>query len=155
MQIKKVMTKNPITLKPIDSLEKAIHTLADNKISGCPVVDSKKNVVGMITESDILRIIDIHSSIKSSSALLPLILGIIKSSEHFEDVKKSFQKVLDLEVKDFMVEDVISVDVEDDVYKAARLMNKHKINRLPVLDKNKLVGIISRADIIKALEKLE
>ncbi len=54
-----------------------------------------------------------------------------------------------------MQRNVITIGAGDDLYKAARLMNKYDIDRLPVLEKNKLVGIVTRKDLINALEKLE
>jgi len=154
MKVKNIMTKHPVALKQSDSLETVLKVLAKNKISGCPIINSKRQVIGIISETDILNLIDVYSSIKKSESL-PLLLGILVSGESFENVKKSLKKILDLPVRDFMVKKVITIDEDDDVYKAARLMNKHGINRLPVVKNDKLVGIITRADIVKALEKIK
>jgi len=155
MKVKKVMTKRPIVLKQNDTLETALKTLAKNKISGCPIVNNKKRVVGIISETDILKLIDVHSSIKKNDSILPLLLSIVGGGESFESVRKSMKEILELPVRDFMIKKVITIDEDDDVYKAARLMNKYKINRLPVVKNDKIVGIISRADIVRALEKIK
>jgi CBS domain-containing protein len=154
MLVRNAMTKATITVKPDDSLEKLLNVLAESNVSGCPVVSGKR-VVGIITQTDILKLIDVHSSIqKAGSGLFPLILAAIKS-EHYDRLKESLKGILNLKVKEFMSKTIVTVDANEDIYRAARLMNKSDINRLPVLDGKKLVGIIAREDIIKALEKLE
>ncbi len=154
MKVSNIMTKKPISLKPGDTLKKVLDVLAGNKISGCPVVDDKGQLVGVITQSDILRVIDVHSQIQKSDDIFSLVLAVMKS-DRYEDLKVALKKVLKLRIKDFMSENVVTIYADEDVYKAAKLMNKHDIDRLPVVRKNKLVGIITRWDIIRALEKLE
>ena len=63
-------------------------------------------------------------------------------------------KASHIKVKDFMSKEVISIKPNQDIYLAARMINKHDIDRLTILDNNRLVGILTRGDIIKALEKL-
>lgn len=154
MKVSNIMTRKPISLKPGDMLKKVLDVLAENKISGCPVVDEKGQLVGVITQSDILRVIDVHSQIQKSDDIFSLILAVMKS-DRYEDLKTALKKVLKLRIKDFMSENVITIYADEDVYKAAKLMNKHDVDRLPVVKNNKLVGIITRWDIIRALEKLE
>ena len=154
MLVRDAMTKNIVSVNPDDMLEKVLDILAKNNISGCPVV-SRKNVVGVISQTDILKLIDVHSKIQTpESVLFPLILAAIKS-EHYDRLKDSLKDVLEMKVRDFMSKIVISINADEDIYKAARLMNKNDVDRLPVLEEKKLVGIIARGDIIKALEKLE
>ena len=156
MQVKKVMTKNPITLLPNDTLEKAIKLLAEKNITGCPVVNKSGIVIGIISETDILKMIDVHSSVKSSdSGFFPLVLQLIRGEERFEDVKKSMKEIRNTKVKDFMHKKIITINENDDLYEAAKIMNKFRVNRLPVLNTNKKIGgIVTRGDIVKALEKI-
>ncbi len=154
MKVSSIMTKKPISLKPGDTLKKVLDVLAGNKISGCPVVDDKGQLVGVITQSDILRVIDVHSQIQKSDDIFSLVLAVMKS-DRYEDLKIALKKVLKLKIKDFMTDNVVTIYADEDVYKAAKLMNKHDIDRLPVVKNNKLVGIITRWDIIRALERLE
>ncbi|MFH0832637.1 MAG: CBS domain-containing protein [Candidatus Aenigmatarchaeota archaeon] len=154
MFVSRIMTKNPISVDPCDSLEKVLDILTKNRISGCPVVDGKR-LLGVITESDIIRIIDVHTKIhKPESGLFPLILAVIKD-EKYDALKSALKDVLSLKVKTFMSKKAVTIDVNDDVYKAARLLNRHDIDRLPVTENKKLVGIITRWDLIRALDKLE
>lgn len=153
MLVREAMTKDAVTVKPDDTLEYLLDLMAKNNISGCPVV-SRKNVIGVISQTDILKLIDVHSKIQTpDSVLFPLILAVIKS-EHYDSLKEALKDILNLKVKDFMSKIVVTIDVDEDIYTAARLMNKNDVNRLPVLDEKKFVGIIARGDIIRALDKL-
>ena len=154
MIVKNIMTKNPIALTPNDKLKKVLHVLAENEISGCPVVSRDKRVLGVITQTDILKLIDVHSKIqRSGTDLFSLVLAAIRS-EHYDDLKKTIKKVLELSIKDFMEKKVVTIDNNEDIYTAAKLMNKHDIDRLPVTENDKLVGIVTRWDLIRALEKI-
>jgi CBS domain-containing protein len=86
--------------------------------------------------------------------LFSLVLAAIRS-EHYDDLKKTIKKVLELSIKDFMKKDVVTIDVNEDIYTAAKIMNKNDIDRLPVTEDEKLVGIVTRWDFIRALEKIK
>jgi CBS domain-containing protein len=152
MKIRDVMTKNPIVLKHNDTLKKAMVCIARHKISGCPVVNSRKSVVGIVSQADIVKLIDVYSKINMPESL-DFVFSLLKSKDVC--LKKELKNMQNIKIYKIMKRGVITVDINDDFYKAARLINKHDIDRLPVVKNNKLVGIITRADIIKALEKLE
>ena len=152
MKVREVMTTDVKKLTQEDTINKALEMFDKYKVSGFPVVDKNDVPVGMVSETDVLKIIDVYSKVvDSKSNLLPLVFGIIKNSNHFEDVKDGFKKVKDLQVSEIMQTDLVSVDKEKDIYEAARMMNKEDVHRLPVVDNNKLVGILSKADIVEAL----
>lgn len=154
MLISEVMTRDPVALYPGDRLKKAIKVLSEKRISGCPVIGRDRKIQGIITQTDILRLIDVHSKIqRPGNDLFSLVLAVIKS-ERYDNLKGTIKKVLNLEIREFMKKEVITIDAGDDLYKAARLMNSHDIHELPVTEYERLVGIITRWDIIRALEKL-
>jgi len=153
MKIRDVMTKNPIALKPNDTVKKALGIIARRRISGCPVVDARKNIIGIVSQADIIKLIDVYSKIHDSEDAFEFIFNMLKSKD--DAMKKELRKIHGIKVNKFMKKNVVSIDVDDDFYKAARLINKHDIDRLPVVKNKKLVGIITRADIISAMEKLE
>ena len=153
MLVRNAMTKDIVSVKPEDTLERVLDVLAKNNISGCPVVSGKR-VVGIVSQTDILRLIDVHSKIQTpESVIFPLILAAIKSEE-YDRLKDGLKDILEMKVRDFMSKKVVTISAEDDIYKAARLMNKNDVDRLPVLERKKIIGVIARGDIIKALEKL-
>lgn len=111
---KDIMTKRVVTVSPSTTVKELTELLAKKKISGVPVVDEKKQVVGIATEADVLA----HPGAKN--------------------------------VAEIMTKRVVSVTPDTPVEEIAKLLAKKKIKRVPVIDKGKLVGIVSRADIVKA-----
>lgn len=146
------MSKKIITLKKSDSMKKAIQTLSKNKISGCPVVGGSK-IVGIVTETDIVNMINVHSKIQKDPDLFPLIYSVIKSRK-YEKLDKIVKNLLDKKVEKFMKKNVVTINHDDDIYEISKLMGMHEIDRLPVVKNRKLVGIITKADILKTMEKM-
>lgn len=151
--VKGYMKRKVIRVKPKDSIFEVAETLSKHHISGAPVVNNGR-VVGIITETDIIRFMKLdlsrnHSELVAEPhALSVVILTLIKDQL---GVKKQLEKMSKIQVKDFMTRSVISVSPEENILEAATLLDKYHIDRLPVIKKGKLVGIISRCDIIKAL----
>ena len=69
-------------------------------------------------------------------------------------MRTALKRVMKLRIRDFMQKEVVSIRHDEDIYRAARLMNKHDVDRLPVVKEDKLVGILTRWDVIRALERL-
>ncbi|HIS29006.1 MAG TPA: CBS domain-containing protein [Candidatus Avamphibacillus intestinigallinarum] len=151
MMIKDIMTKDVITVKEDDTVEKCANLLSTNELSGLPVVDAENHVTGMITEGDLIK----HNSKVQVPAFLEILGGIIyldNPNTYLENVKKSMGHF----VKTVMTEDVTSIHSDQNVDEAASLLVRNKVNRLPVLDKDdKLVGIVSRRDVMNHLFKGE
>ncbi len=152
MQVKDVMTEKVTTLKSGDSVSKALKVFSKNGISGAPVVRRQK-VVGVLSQADIVRFVDYHSPkiYYKSSKLFPMVLSLLGGEDDFESTKKALKELKNLKVKDVMTKDVLTVDHDEDILVAANRMDSNHVNRLPVLKNGKLNGIITRADIIKAL----
>ena len=149
---KEIMTTEVVSIGLNDNLEKAVKLLADNNISGLPVVDDSNRVIGIISESDIVKFsskLQIVSFFGSSGWISP-----------YTDVSTlaSFSKGYDLlpktKVKEIMTEKVITVQETTAGEEIARILSKKDINRLPVTDKNGgLVGIITRSNLINHMAK--
>ena len=148
-KVKDYMSKNIIKFSPEDSIFKVAKVLSKKNISGAPVVKNGK-LVGIISESDIVKFMRINLPIKSEKpAILSLILAaLIKDHLQF---KKELKRISKFKVENVMSKDVITISPEDTILDAATQMAKHDIHRLPVVKNGKLVGIITRADLIKAL----
>lgn len=151
MLVKEIMTKKVITVKETDKLSLVLQKFSKHKISGMPVVDKKGNLKGVVSEGDVMRAMDVclpkmrfdHQSSFS------LILELIKTPD-IEAMKKG-KHVDKIKVKEFMKKRVITIKPDDKVLKAAEKMSRYDVKRLAVVDGKKLVGLIARADIIKAL----
>lgn len=138
MIIQKVMTKKVITLKADYSMLKAAQILYKNKISGAPVVNDKDKIIGIISEKDIFR------------AMHPSFQEYIKEGallNNFEDMEKGAQKLDKKSVKKFMNRDILVVSPVTPLMKAGSLMLAKGYNRIPVVENNKLVGLVSRREI--------
>ncbi len=151
--VKDYMKRKVVTVKPTDSIFKVAEALSKHHISGAPVVNKRK-VVGVITETDIVKFMKLDLSkthtelVAEPHALSIVILALIKDQL---GVKKDLERMSKIKVNDFMTRDVISVSSNENILEAANLLDKYNVDRLPVINKRRLVGIISRGDMIKAL----
>ena len=132
-----IMTAKVVCVTPETKIEEAIDLLAEHHISGMPVIIENK-VIGVITEADIISAI----TGKQKPKLLDLL-------------HKRTGKIPTL-VKDVMTTPAITVVSSTPVYKIAELFKNRNINRVPVMDEqNTLLGIVTRADVVKAYEKVK
>ena len=139
-----VMTKDVVTIPETASLREAAHILVEHRISGAPVVDESGNVVGMLSEADIL-------DEKKREAALPRVALFGVSIVPEDSLRRAYEEGMSLQVKDVMTKRVISVEEDTPLKEIARLMVRHKVNRFPVVKERKLVGIVARDDILRAL----
>lgn len=147
-KVKEFMNPYVIYFKPGDSIFKVAKVFSENDISGAPVVKNK-NVIGVISESDIVKFMSFK--LGRPSPLTSLSLLIISFIKDNIQIKSQLKRISKTKIKDFMSKEVISIHSEASLLEAACLMEKNDVNRLPVIDDGKLVGIIARADLIKAL----
>ncbi|MCT4563724.1 MAG: CBS domain-containing protein [Maledivibacter sp.] len=149
MIAKNVMNRNVVSIKPNDTLRDAVILMVKHSISGLPVIDEDKNIVGIISQSDVLR----HGKRPFILETVDL-LEILLYEQSPENYEKELKIALDLKIKDVMTKGIITVLESTPAGKIAHLMISNKINRVPVIRDGKLVGIIGREDIIKAIAKI-
>jgi CBS domain-containing protein len=150
VKVKEIMKRKVICFSPNDSILKVAKVFSEKNISGAPVVENKK-VVGVISETDIIKVIRLKLPNATPTAQLSfLILNFLKDAFVF---KKELKKISQLTVKNLMSKKVISISPEASIVEAAEMMEKYDVQRLPVVKNGKLVGIISRADLVKTLIK--
>lgn len=154
MKVKDLMTKNVITFSPDMTIKEAMEILVKNNIGGAPVVENGK-LVGIITQRDILSYLDMAYK-RQGWIFIPTPFDIIEIPrvtalpyEKFTEIYESLGKE---KIGDIMQKKVYFVEPDDDIEDAIQLLGKGKINRLPVVDKDrKVVGIITRGDILRGL----
>ena len=147
MEVRNIMTEEVITVSTGDSVETCAKLLQENNISGLPVLDEAGKVAGIVTEGDLIR----RASRVKAPGYLEILGGLIYlgSPKKFVD---ELQRAMSLEAGQLMSTNVIAVNPEETIEKAATLMIEKGISRLPVLDEQgKLVGIVSRRDIMRSL----
>ena len=145
--------KKPIVVNFNDNIGDVIALFRKNKISGAPVVDNNGNVIGIISESDIIKTLTTHS--EGINMVLPSPLDLIelplKTTLKMEEFKEDMERALKIKVVDIMTKDVISIPPNTSINDAAKIMVENNIKRLPIIENGKLVGIITRGDLIEAL----
>jgi CBS domain-containing protein len=151
----KVMVKDVKTFKPGDKLSKVAKTFAEHGISGAPVVDDENKVIGIITEHDIIKLGEKYPNLLTPiESHLPLVIGLSIKDYDPEGVAKALNDIKEKKVGDVMSRNVVTASPSAGLGEIARMMQKHKINRIPVVDeKGKLLGLITRADLIKGFWK--
>ena len=146
MRASDVMTSNVISVKPVMTVRDVARIFVDKKISGAPVVDAADQVVGMISEGDLLHRAEIGTDKRRRSSWLDL----FSASEDAHAYIKSHG----LKVADVMSTEVISVDEDVSISKVATILETRHIKRVPVTKAGKLTGIVSRANLVQALASL-
>jgi CBS domain-containing protein len=148
MLVQDFMSVAPVTVKPLDTVETVLKLLEEKHISGLPVVDEDGKVAGVISEADLL--------FKERPIRMPLYLIFLDGVIYLEPLdkfKQQLKKTLGILVQDVMTPNPITITPVTLVSQAADLMLEKRINRLPVVDEEgKLIGIITRNDLLRALE---
>jgi len=143
MRAADVMTNEVITVGEDASVQEAAKLLVEHGISAVPVVDRDKRVVGMVSEGDLL-----HRAETGTERRRAWWLEMVASTNQLAG---EYVKSHSGSVKDVMKRDVISVTEETTVADIAILLETNRIKRVPVLRDDRLVGIVSRANLVRAL----
>ena len=144
---KDIMTTDVKVAKQTDTIKSIAKILIHEKIGGLPVVDEDNIVVGIISETDILK----KEKHVAAPGFITFLQGVIYL-EDFKKMEKDIQDIAAVQVKDLMSKEVIKVYEDDTFDDVANIMIKKSVNRVPVVDKdNKIKGIICRYDIIKSM----
>jgi len=154
MKIKDVMNKDVIVCKPEDTLGHLADLFKKNHISGIPVVDKGK-VVGLVSETDLIKLFRTQEF--SNDLWLPSPFEIIeipiRNLVKFEETKKFLENMKLRPVKDIMTRTIHAISPDEELEDASAMMVKYKVNRLPVIENGKLIGIVARSDIIKGISE--
>lgn len=133
-----IMSKDPKVFSPDSTVLEAARVIIDFKISGAPVVDEDRKLIGIVSEKDILSSLFEETSVDGSKLSK---LGSLEIS------------TMNQPVSNIMVTDVLSVSIDDEITPALRVMQDNKLRRLPVISDSKLVGVVSIGDIHRAIFK--
>jgi CBS domain-containing protein len=138
--VQDVMTRNVITVQKFENVMHVASILSEKNISGLPVLDKENKVIGIITQADILSMVGVRKE-HTFKDLLKHMFGEPLPERKAGDI-----------VADIMASPAATIRPDANIAEAAQMMDVKRIRRLPVVDdKNKLLGIISRADILKAV----
>jgi CBS domain-containing protein len=146
LKVREIMQTEVITAKPDTTVGELADILGKNKISGVPVVDEQGRVLGMVSEADIiLQDADLH---------FPYYIQFLEMVIYLQSVHKFEERVrksIGSKVTEIMSDEVVSVSPDATVRETATLMADRDVNRLPVIENERLVGIVTRGDIVRAI----
>jgi len=146
MQAKDIMSKRVISVSPDAAVLQAVELMLRHNISGLPVVDARGNLVGILTEGDLLRRAEMATERKRSRWLEFLFGPGRLADEYVRSHGRKVHEVMSRQVK--TVSETTPLDA------IVRLMEQHRIKRLPVTRGREVVGIVSRANLLHALASL-
>ena len=146
MRAMDVMTTDVITVGPDMAIQDVARLLAERGISGVPVVDASGDLVGVISEGDLLHRTEIGTAHRHRERRRSWWLD-----DFAAELARGYVKSHGRTVSDLMTRDVVSVDEEADLADVAALLEAKRIKRVPVIRDGKVVGIISRANIVRAV----
>ena len=141
-----IMTTDVITVKKETNLKDLAGLLYRNHINGVPVVDDDGLLIGIICESDLIR--------KNKKLHIPTVVAIFDWVLYLESpkkIEKEIQRISATTVEDLYIKEVVTVDEKTPVDEIATLMEEKKVYTIPVMDGNRLVGIVGQADLIRTL----
>ncbi len=143
-----IMERDPESVTPETDVETVIRVLRDNELPGVPVVNEGGRCVGIVTEADLI-LPDAEGDLH-----LPHYINVfggtvfLESLKHFEDrLRKAFAST----AEDMMTRDPATVGPDTSVAEAARVIHDSGHNRLPVVEHGRLVGVVTRVDVLGAL----
>ena len=143
MRAMDVMVRDVVTVKPDADVASAIELLVEHDISALPVIDDDGSLVGVISEADLVRRSEIGTEKERPWWLEALTPGSRLAVE--------FAKAHGLRVSEIMSHQVVSASEDSSLGEIATLLERHRIKRVPILRDGKLVGIVSRSNLIQAL----
>ena len=143
---KDIMTKNVITVRAITTIEELARTLMEHKISGVPVVNDNGDLIGIVTENDLIS--------QNKRLHIPTVMRLFDSFIMLESpgkIEKEIKKIAAITVNDIYTKEVITVTEDTPVQDIATIMSEKKVHLIPVVEGKKILGIIGKIDLIKGI----
>lgn len=145
LRAKDIMTKDVITVSADTTMEDLGRLFIEKGISGAPVVDDKGNIIGIVTENDLIS--------KNSRLHIPTVLRLFDAFIPLgtSKLEVEIKKMTASTVGEVCIKKVITIDEETPVDEIATIMNEKKIHLLPVVSEGRLAGIIGKKDLIRGI----
>ena len=147
-----IMDGDPVTVSPDDDVESVVRLLRRHELPGVPVVNDAGRCVGIVTESDLILTDD------DGDLHLPHYIELMGGIVFLEPLRRfeaRLRKVAALKVKDLMTPDPLTIAPDADVHDAGRIIVRSGHNRLPVVEHGRLVGVVTRVDVLEAVTREE
>jgi CBS domain-containing protein len=150
LRVRDIMETDVPVVRPGDSVESVLQLLRDHSLPGVPVVNEGGRCVGIITEADLVL------SEEEGDLHLPHyfeLWGGVVFLEPLRRYESRVRKAFSSTARQLMTEDPITIEADEPVSHAARLIAERKHNRLPVVEHGRLVGVVTRVDVLDALTR--
>jgi CBS domain-containing protein len=152
LTVRDIMDADPVTVSPTDDVETVVRLLRTHELPGVPVVNEGGRCVGIVTEADLV-LADEEGDLHIPH-YIELFGGVVflEPLRRFEGrLKKAFAST----VNDLMTEDPVTIEPDASVAEAGRVIVHRGHNRLPVVEHGRLVGVVTRVDVLEALTRDE
>ena len=143
MKVAEVMVTSVLSVGPDASVREVASMMLERRISGLPVVDQEGRTVGIVSEGDLIRRPEIGTDHAPA--------GWLHAFLSDEGRAREFVKSHGRKVREVMTQPAICVAADTPLAEVVRLMERHRVKRLPVVDNGRLVGLVTRADLLRAL----
>ncbi len=145
LKAKDIMTRDVITVKPEATIKELARLLTDHRISGVPVVDDRGEIAGIVTENDLIR--------KNKRLHIPTVIRLFDAYllVGSKEMEKEIRNIAATTVDEICTKEVVSIEEETSVEEIATIMAEQHIHLLPVLRGRKVVGIVGKADMVRAM----
>ena len=146
LKASQIMTKEFLTISPEMSVEELARLLLRKDVTGAVIVDKKGNLLGVVTEGDLIA--------KEKNLHLPTVVTIfdaaiyLETSEHF---KGELHKMVATKVEDIFTRDPVTIKLDSTMADIATLMSEKRIHYLPVVHENRVEGVVGRREVLRAL----
>jgi len=150
VMVRDVMSRHPVTVGPDATLLDALVLMRGQKVSGLPVVDEGGRLVGVLSQRDVARTLKSASGIPEVTGLFDLLMFGL-SEETGVSVQVLLRILEETNVRDAMSSPPIAIASDASLELAAEMMRENEINRIPVVKGERLIGIVTRNDLVRAL----
>jgi CBS domain-containing protein len=147
LTVRDIMDPDPVSVTVADTVEMVLRTMSEHDLSGLPVVNEGGRCVGIITEADLVL------SDEGEDFHLPhhfQLMGGIVFLERWSHFEERAQKAFAANAEQMMTPDPVTIEPDASVREAAHVIAEKKHNRLPVIEHGRLVGVVTRADVLAA-----
>ena len=147
MQVKEIMTREVITVRPFMEIRKLAELFVKEDISGAPVVDDEGNLLGIVLEESLI----FQDKRVHLPTFINLSIGFLTLGTHkFEE---EIKKIVGNKVEDIMEKEVITISADTDVEEVATRIVEEGVHYFPVVENKKLVGVVTKKDIVRAIAR--
>ena len=143
MKVADVMVTSVLSVGPDASVREVASMMLERRISGLPVVDDKGRILGIVSEGDLIR----RPEIETDRAPAGWLHVFLSDEERAREFVKSHER----KVREVMTQPAICVAPDTPLAVVVRLMERHRVKRLPVVENGRLAGLVTRADLLRAL----